>query len=70
MGRENRDQRNSRDMGMGQESEHARDCKGYSTQMNRETGVAVGSMESKLKGKIEEQRWNSGTRLREQRSGV
>jgi hypothetical protein len=57
-------------MGMGQESEHARDCKGYSTQMNRETSVAVGSMECKLKGKIEEQWWTIGTSLREQRSGV
>jgi hypothetical protein len=32
--------------------------------------VVVGSMASKLNGKIEEQRWNIGTSLREQRSGV
>ena len=42
VGRGNRDQRHSRDMGMGQESEHPRDCKGYSTQMNRETGGGSG----------------------------
>jgi hypothetical protein len=38
VGRESRDQRHSRDMGMEQESGHRRDYKGYSTQMNRETG--------------------------------
>ena len=69
VGRESRDQRHSRDMGMGQESGHRRDYKGYSTQMNRETGVAVGSMESKLKGEIVEQKWKIRTSLREQRSG-
>ena len=37
--------------------------------MNRETGVAVGSMESKLKGEIVEQKWKIRTSLREQRSG-
>ena len=58
MGRESRDQRHSRDMGMEQESGHRRDYKGYSTQMNRETGVAVG------------QKWKIGTSLREQRSEV
>jgi len=43
VGRESRDQRHSRDMGMEQESGHRRDYKGYSTQMNRETGGGSGT---------------------------
>jgi hypothetical protein len=44
-------------MGMGQESEHARDCKGYSTQMNRETGGGSGEYG------IQVERKNRGTEV-------
>lgn len=53
---------------MGQENGHARDYKEYSTEMNREKGSVSGSMKSKWKGEIEEQKWKIGTIYIEQRS--
>jgi len=66
VGRESWDQRHSRDMVMGQESGHP---KVYKDTMIGKKAVAVGSMESKMKGEIEEQEWKIGTSFREQRSG-
>ena len=57
VGRESRDQRHSRDMGMEQESGHRRDYKGYSTQMNRETGGSSGKYGIQVEGR------NSGTEV-------
>jgi len=51
VGRESRGQRHSRDMGMGQESRHPRDYKGYSTQMNREKGSVSGEYEIRVEGR-------------------
>jgi hypothetical protein len=61
VGRESRDQRHSRDMGMGQESGHRRDYKGYSTQMNRETCGGSGDYGIQVEGRnsgIEVDNWD------------